>query len=134
MLACRIQPGEMELGLGIHGEPGASKGPLKPVDQIVAQVSRTYATYSLTSLSRKAPDDPHVSQEGVHGKPLARQLPLSIPAAACVLGQQACLGKQAASRTPLGPYLLNERSVEVDLARDLKTRGGAADAAENHVA
>lgn len=28
----------MELGLGIHGEPGACKGPLKPVDEIVAQV------------------------------------------------------------------------------------------------
>ena len=28
----------MELGLGIHGEPGASKGPLKPVDEIVATV------------------------------------------------------------------------------------------------
>ena len=38
MHTCRIQPGEMELGLGIHGEPGASKEPLKPVNQIVAQV------------------------------------------------------------------------------------------------
>lgn len=28
----------MELGLGIHGEPGASKGPLKPVDEIVVTV------------------------------------------------------------------------------------------------
>lgn len=35
---CRIGPGEMELGLGIHGEPGASKGPLQPVDAIVSQV------------------------------------------------------------------------------------------------
>ena len=35
LLCCRIGPGEMELGLGIHGEPGASKGPLKPVDEIV---------------------------------------------------------------------------------------------------
>ncbi|CAL8469949.1 g9491 [Coccomyxa elongata] len=34
----RIGPGEMELGLGIHGEPGASKGPLLPVDAIVLQV------------------------------------------------------------------------------------------------
>ncbi|BDA43964.1 Triokinase/FMN cyclase [Coccomyxa sp. Obi] len=34
----RIGPGEMELGLGIHGEPGASKGPLLPVDAIVSQV------------------------------------------------------------------------------------------------
>ena len=37
-LCCRIGRGEMELGLGIHGEPGASKGPLKPVDEIVALV------------------------------------------------------------------------------------------------
>lgn len=28
----------MELGLGIHGEPGASKVPLQPVDAIVSQV------------------------------------------------------------------------------------------------
>ena len=28
----------MELGLGIHGEPGACKGALKPVNEIVAQV------------------------------------------------------------------------------------------------
>ena len=28
----------MELGLGIHGEPGASKEPLKAVDEIVALV------------------------------------------------------------------------------------------------
>lgn len=28
----------MELGLGIHGEPGAETAPLRPVDEIVAQV------------------------------------------------------------------------------------------------
>ena len=39
-LACcpRIGPRQMELGLGIHGEPGASKAALQPVDAIVAQV------------------------------------------------------------------------------------------------
>ncbi len=35
---CRIAPGQMELGLGIHGEPGASKAALQPVDEIVSQV------------------------------------------------------------------------------------------------
>ncbi|KAK9915864.1 hypothetical protein WJX75_005396 [Coccomyxa subellipsoidea] len=34
----RIGQGEMELGLGIHGEPGASKGPLLPVNKIVSQM------------------------------------------------------------------------------------------------
>lgn len=34
----------MELGLGIHGEPGASKGPLQPVDAVVAQVSKHSGT------------------------------------------------------------------------------------------
>ena len=63
MLTCRIQPGEMELGLGIHGEPGASKGPLKPVDQIVAQVMQ----YVASPLSPgTTPDDQ--PQGGVHGK------------------------------------------------------------------
>jgi dihydroxyacetone kinase len=28
----------MEMGLGIHGEPGAETLPVKPVDEIVAQV------------------------------------------------------------------------------------------------
>ncbi|KAK9824231.1 hypothetical protein WJX72_008791 [[Myrmecia] bisecta] len=34
----RIPAGHMELGMGIHGEPGASQAPIQPVDQIVAQV------------------------------------------------------------------------------------------------
>lgn len=34
----RIKAGEMELGLGIHGEPGAETLTLQPVDAIVAQV------------------------------------------------------------------------------------------------
>ena len=72
MHACRIQPGEMELGLGIHGEPGASKGPLKPVDQIVAQVSRD-ASYGLTSSLEITPDDS--TQDGVHGKQFGLPIP-----------------------------------------------------------
>ena len=40
MGACsdRIKAGDMEMGLGIHGEPGAETLPVKPVDEIVAQV------------------------------------------------------------------------------------------------
>lgn len=36
----------MELGLGIHGEPGASKGPLLPVNKIVSQVGLTSITFA----------------------------------------------------------------------------------------
>ena len=36
----RLAPGEMELGMGIHGEPGAWRGPAQPIDAIVAQVRR----------------------------------------------------------------------------------------------
>jgi len=34
----RIQPGMMEMGLGIHGEPGAMTCPLKPVNDVVDQL------------------------------------------------------------------------------------------------
>ncbi len=30
-----IEAGHMELGMGIHGEPGIDKGPIKPVDEVV---------------------------------------------------------------------------------------------------
>jgi dihydroxyacetone kinase-like protein len=30
-----IAEGEMEIGMGIHGEPGIEKGPLKPADEVV---------------------------------------------------------------------------------------------------
>lgn len=40
--ACRIGAGEMEMGLGIHGEPGAYKAPLQPVDAIVSKVGDSW--------------------------------------------------------------------------------------------
>jgi dihydroxyacetone kinase len=30
-----VEPGEMEIGMGIHGEPGVRRGPLEPADAIV---------------------------------------------------------------------------------------------------
>ncbi len=35
-----IADGEMEIGMGIHGEPGIEKGPLKPADEVVSQMMR----------------------------------------------------------------------------------------------
>lgn len=34
----QIAEGEMEIGLGIHGEPGIAKGPLEPADAIVDRI------------------------------------------------------------------------------------------------
>eukprot|EP00670_Eutreptiella_braarudii_P012644 CAMPEP_0174323884 /NCGR_PEP_ID=MMETSP0810-20121108/12115_1 /TAXON_ID=73025 ORGANISM="Eutreptiella gymnastica-like, Strain CCMP1594" /NCGR_SAMPLE_ID=MMETSP0810 /ASSEMBLY_ACC=CAM_ASM_000659 /LENGTH=586 /DNA_ID=CAMNT_0015436481 /DNA_START=28 /DNA_END=1788 /DNA_ORIENTATION=+ len=39
----RLGPNEMELGLGIHGEPGVRKCEVQPVDQIVDQLVTTIA-------------------------------------------------------------------------------------------
>ena len=64
------------------------------------------------------------------GSPPAPHLPISISAAAyCLSSRYACDSWLAS----LGPYLLDERSIEVYLARGLKTHRCAADAADNHV-
>jgi dihydroxyacetone kinase-like protein len=34
----QITEGEMEIGMGIHGEPGIRKGPLRPADEIVDEM------------------------------------------------------------------------------------------------
>ncbi|XAR53153.1 Glycerone kinase [Bertholletia excelsa] len=36
----RLGPGKMELGLGVHGEPGAAVADLQPVDNIVSHILR----------------------------------------------------------------------------------------------
>ncbi len=36
-----IADGEMEIGMGIHGEPGIEKGPLKPADEVVSQMMQS---------------------------------------------------------------------------------------------
>lgn len=33
-----IAPGEMEVGMGIHGEPGMRRGPLRPADAVVDEI------------------------------------------------------------------------------------------------
>jgi dihydroxyacetone kinase-like protein len=30
-----LGPGEMEIGMGLHGEPGVARGPLRPADEVV---------------------------------------------------------------------------------------------------
>jgi dihydroxyacetone kinase-like protein len=36
-----VEPGQMELGMGIHGEPGTKSGPLESADQIASQLVAT---------------------------------------------------------------------------------------------
>ena len=42
---CRLQPGEMELGLGIHGEPGYQKAGWLPAQQLVPQMLQRVLDY-----------------------------------------------------------------------------------------
>jgi dihydroxyacetone kinase-like protein len=35
-----LPAGQMEIGMGIHGEPGVRRGPLETADQIAAELSR----------------------------------------------------------------------------------------------
>ena len=49
-----IAPGNMELGMGIHGEPGIEKAPIRPVDVIVGEM-----------LDRILPDLPYESGDEV---------------------------------------------------------------------
>ncbi len=37
-ITSRLAPGEMEMGLGIHGEPGASTKKIVPVREVVAEL------------------------------------------------------------------------------------------------
>ena len=47
----RIADGKMELGLGIHGEPGAETAPLQPVGEIVSTVCSKGARVSYCTMS-----------------------------------------------------------------------------------
>ncbi|MFC4562271.1 dihydroxyacetone kinase subunit DhaK [Nocardiopsis mangrovi] len=38
-----LEPGEMEIGIGIHGEPGIRRGPLQPADAVADQLLDTVA-------------------------------------------------------------------------------------------
>ena len=70
MTGSRIKPGDMELGLGIHGEPGAETARQRPVDEIVATVgarvscSATEAEDRRLALRRESRDSQTVLWSG----------------------------------------------------------------------
>eukprot|EP01018_Ginkgo_biloba_P023687 Gb_32839 [translate_table: standard] len=47
----RLGPGKMELGLGIHGEPGAAVADLQPVDIVVSHVLKQILSTCNTAIS-----------------------------------------------------------------------------------
>ena len=61
-----IEPGHMEMGMGIHGEPGIEKGPIKPVDTIVEEMLDRI----LPDLPYQAGDEVAVLVNGLGATPL----------------------------------------------------------------
>jgi dihydroxyacetone kinase-like protein len=57
---------EMEIGIGIHGEPGRVRMPLKPVDEIVAMLMEPI----LTDIPYKAGENVLIFVNGMGGTPL----------------------------------------------------------------
>jgi dihydroxyacetone kinase-like protein len=61
-----IVPGNMEVGMGIHGEPGIEKGPIKPVDEVVDEMLKRI----LPDLPYKGGDEVAVLVNGLGATPL----------------------------------------------------------------
>ena len=61
-----IATGNMEIGMGIHGEPGIEKGPIKPVDTIVQEMLDRI----LPDLPYESGDEVAVLVNGLGGTPL----------------------------------------------------------------
>lgn len=64
-----IEPGHMEMGMGIHGEPGIEKGPIKPADTIAAEMLDKI----LPDLPYKSGDEVAVLVNGLGATPLEEQ-------------------------------------------------------------
>jgi len=61
-----IEDGQMEIGMGIHGEPGIEKGPLKPADDVV----ETMMNAILEDLPYESGDEVAVLMNGLGATPL----------------------------------------------------------------
>ena len=57
----------MELGLGIHGEPGAWRGPAQPADAVVSQVRRVRHAPRAYVLPAKLPSIVLIGHAGLPG-------------------------------------------------------------------
>ena len=57
VLVCRLKEGEMEVGLGVHGEPGAFTQPMQPASAVASQVrllpSTLWMQFVLNILTRR---------------------------------------------------------------------------------
>ncbi len=61
----QIGEGEMEIGMGIHGEPGIEKGPLKPADEVVETMMKAI----LADLPYESGDEVAVLMNGLGATP-----------------------------------------------------------------
>ena len=61
---------ELEIGMGIHGEPGVQRGPLKPADELVSEM----VTRILADAPMKVGDEVAVLVNGLGATPLAELL------------------------------------------------------------
>ena len=61
---------EMEIGMGVHGEPGVQRGPLKSADEVAAEIVQRI----LAELSVKAGEELAVLVNGLGATPLAELL------------------------------------------------------------
>ena len=57
--------GQMEIGMGIHGEPGVRRGPLETADEIAAELTRAI----LTDLPYRSGDEVAVLVNGLGATP-----------------------------------------------------------------
>ena len=76
MLACRLDDKEVEMGLGIHGEPGAYKREMTTAGEMVEEVSDTDAC--VVALHSNQPLQPTFCAQTVAYVDNIHQLPFSL--------------------------------------------------------
>jgi phosphoenolpyruvate---glycerone phosphotransferase subunit DhaK len=64
-----MEDGEMEVGMGIHGEPGVRRSKLKPADEVVDEI----LGYILEDMQLNAGEEVYVLVNGLGGLPVMDQ-------------------------------------------------------------
>lgn len=64
-----MEDGDMEIGMGIHGEPGVRRGKIEPADQVVDEIME----YIFADIELNAGDEVYALVNGLGGLPLMDQ-------------------------------------------------------------
>lgn len=64
-----MEDGDMEIGMGIHGEPGVRRGKIEPADKVVDEIMK----YILADIELKEGDEVYALVNGLGGLPLMDQ-------------------------------------------------------------